>query len=352
MNRRDFLKTSVLASTIFFPIVSCKKDYNEWFIAVDGSPWFPETKGTIDDPLSFEGLRQNVLDRVQPGDTIYFREGYYRLVYDQPHRVLWEGLPGKPVRVKPYRGEKVILDGSINIAGNHQWWYGFENLDTRWLTRESQETGSNPTDIGPVYDGFIVDGDGTKIINCEIHDNRQGVRAIGDAYLTVENCRIWNNGWNAPDRGHGHGIYANVGPITIKNNWIGKGYSEWGVHVYGASTESLVCKKNKLENCMLYARSVRNLDMSNNEVKINIEDARRFVGFGVPLEGGEIVWDHNKYIDEREGTYNFTSGMTFEEWQNTWGFDLNSTYRRTNEVSRNNRKRGRAESRRLHRRTK
>lgn len=324
MNRRNFLKLSetLLANIICFPLIRNRK-VNEWFIAVDGGAWNVAT-GTINDPFSFDGLRQDPLGLVQPGDKIYLREGYYTTTTPMT-QTKWNGTKENPILIKPYKNEEVIIDGCVDLFGGYQHWDGFEMLNTRWITRESQQTGSNPTDIGEAWEAFNIDCTGVTISNCDIHDCRQGIRSIGDNELTVENCRIWNNGWNAPDRGHGHGIYWNGNGCMIRKNWIGKGYSEWGVCVYGNISDNVLCENNDLEECMILISTTKNAIVRNNTITMRIEDDTRFADYD-PISGDNIEWDHNIYRDYRNGAYNFTYGMTFSQWKETFGFDFHSQY--------------------------
>jgi hypothetical protein len=83
--------------------------------------------------------------------------------------------------------------------------------------------------------GVSVFGPGVKLINMVVHDTRQGVglwTSAGDteAYGNL----IYNNRWDGPDRGHGHGIYAqNQAPnrMRIADNSVFQQFG-WGVHAY------------------------------------------------------------------------------------------------------------------------
>ena len=87
--------------------------------------------------------------------------------------------------------------------------------------------------------GVGVWGPGTKIINLVIHDTGQGlaptsVATNSEYYGNI----IYYNGWSAPDRGHGHAIYAqnyDGGSKLIKHNIMFDQFS-YNLHAYGSST--------------------------------------------------------------------------------------------------------------------
>ena len=73
------------------------------------------------------------------------------------------------------------------------------------------------------------------MINMVVHDTSQGVltgeSATGRPHLRT---LFYYNGYDAPDRGHGHGIYAqNLGSTTkqIYDNIIFQQFG-WGIHAY------------------------------------------------------------------------------------------------------------------------
>ena len=60
-----------------------------------------------------------------------------------------------------------------------------------------------------------------------IHDTSQGISFWIDAVDSeVHGCLIYDNGWNAPDRGHGHCIYTQNkdGVKTISGNIMSAKY--------------------------------------------------------------------------------------------------------------------------------
>jgi PKD repeat protein len=82
-------------------------------------------------------------------------------------------------------------------------------------------------------------GVGVKIINMVIHNCGQGVGIWQDATNSeIYGNLIYYNGWNAPDRAHGHGIYSqNLAPSarTIRDNIFYANYT-YNIQLYAEST--------------------------------------------------------------------------------------------------------------------
>jgi hypothetical protein len=57
----------------------------------------------------------------------------------------------------------------------------------------------------------------------------------------VYGCLIYNNGWEAPDRGHGHGIYTQnaTGTKQVRDNILFGNLGGYAVHCYGSETATL-----------------------------------------------------------------------------------------------------------------
>ena len=190
--------------------------------------------GTLGNPWQL----QTALDHpavVQPGDTIWLRGGTYN---SPPYTGKLVGSSASPIIVRQYPGERAILDGNYNgnentltVKGSYAWYWGFEifNSDpTRWTN-----DGENPPRRG---EGIVQTGDGTRLINLIVHDTSQGVITSETATdARIYGCLLYYNGYDSPDRGHGHGIYAqNLGstPKQIYDNIIFEQFG-WGIHAYG-----------------------------------------------------------------------------------------------------------------------
>ncbi|MFN2570652.1 MAG: Ig-like domain-containing protein [Gemmatimonadales bacterium] len=165
---------------------------------------------------------------IHGGDTLWIRGGTYHGNY----RSTLTGTASAPVVVRQYPGERAIIDGggytpsTWYVAGQYSEFWGFEltnSTTNRVLT--STERRSN------VIANYASH---TKYINLVVHDG--GVAFYNESpYLDVEivGCVIYNEGWQGPDRGHGHAIYlrSNTGPVTARDNILFNQFG-YGVHVF------------------------------------------------------------------------------------------------------------------------
>jgi HK97 gp10 family phage protein len=71
-------------------------------------------------PADAQALRtvQAGVNRLQPGDTLCLRGGVYRETVTFPR----SGAPGRPITLKPFRGEQPVLSGCDPVSG----WTGHE----------------------------------------------------------------------------------------------------------------------------------------------------------------------------------------------------------------------------------
>ncbi len=202
----------------------------------------PDAAGTETDPLDLATALAGS-ELIRAGDTLWLMEGKY--IGNFTSRL--GGAEGRPIQVKPYPGKRVILESPPLAKGENsastlfidsQWvdYYGLEIM-SRAGDRISEESTSNPTDIslqGGVTVGAYHNSSNTKIINFIVHDTRGGLSSFSastdsELYGNI----IYNNGWTAPDRGHGHAIYTqNTGGYKkLTSNIIFFGFGT-GIHAY------------------------------------------------------------------------------------------------------------------------
>ncbi|HEX5444052.1 MAG TPA: right-handed parallel beta-helix repeat-containing protein [Pirellulales bacterium] len=219
-----------------------------WYASPTGLASNP---GTLASPWDIASALKNTT-QIQPGDTLLLRGGTYacadRSVSSKGFGINLQGSVSAPIVVKPYNNEHVIIDGGLHTYAGQ----GFdpkniviEGLDilvseNLTQTRTSTHAGSDaPADLIRPWGGIdLLDGQNISIINNTIHDNMQGIgvwRGVQGA-LVYGNL-IYDNGWNAPDRGHGHGIYTqNNGPTTdtIADNIFVGNYDN-AINAYGST---------------------------------------------------------------------------------------------------------------------
>lgn len=171
---------------------------------------------------------------VTPGATIWLHDGMYL----GPFSSSLTGEAANPITVRGYPGERAVLDSvstpsaeALTVNGAHSIFQDLE-VTNSFITRVITSTGSNPADARGAGVGMYAAG--VKLINLVIHDTGQGVgnwspASDGEVY----GCIIFYNGWDAPDRGHGHGIYAQnqTGKKYLTDNVIFRQFS-YGIHGY------------------------------------------------------------------------------------------------------------------------
>lgn len=215
----------------------------EWFVSPSGSasgdgseasPWDLQT--ALDHPSA-----------VQPGDTIWLFGGTYAGTFTSG----LNGTSEAPIVVRQRAGERATIDGGdsdgagiLSVGGSYTWYWGFE-ITSSDPNRTTTETGSSPSDIGrgtgvqtTQYGGDAL---GVKFINLVVHDTSQGLSFWSNSIDSeIYGCLIYYNGWDAPDRGHGHGIYTQneTGTKTLRDNIIFDQFS-FGIHAYGSDNAFL-----------------------------------------------------------------------------------------------------------------
>jgi hypothetical protein len=173
----------------------------------------------------------------RPGDTIWLHGGIYSGTFES----VLTGTPGAVIVVRQFPGERATIDSSpsskdaLLALGGWTWYWDFEvtNSDPN---RFSAQKGSWPDDLGR-GGGITARGPGLKFINLVVHDVAGGF-GIWDESVGTEayGNLVYYNGWYAPDRGHGHGIYTqNSSPSkrALRENIIFSQFSH-GIHAYGS----------------------------------------------------------------------------------------------------------------------
>jgi hypothetical protein len=198
-----------------------------------------ENAGTQESPWDLSSALAG-RQKVSPGDVIWVRGGVYKGEFS----VKLVGQEGSPIHVRPYAGERAtILDSGVTVVepASYVWLWDLEIAGSVPVEkRETKERGSSPSDL-PGSDGMsIYAGKGCKFINLVIHDNVRGGVGwwVGSTESEFHGCLIYNNGWRAPDRGHGHCIYVQnkEGIKTISSCIMSVPHDgSYTMHAYGSS---------------------------------------------------------------------------------------------------------------------
>jgi cysteine-rich repeat protein len=244
---------------------------------------------------------------VAPGDTIWLHQGVYRGSFES--RLAGTEVAAIVVRQAP--GERAVLDGGCSgrptlvIGGPYAWYRDFElvNADPHRTTKERGSFPRIPRGIA-VYTredpGASV---GVKMIDLVIHDTAEGIGVWKEAVgAEVYGNLIYYNGWEAPDRGHGHGIYAQNrdGTMRIVDNVLFDQFSH-GIHAYGS------------EQAYLNGLHVEgNVAFGNGSLSSGGSDRNVLVGGGRVAENPVIV-DNVTYFPfgtTGENNFGYSAGAT------------------------------------------
>ena len=198
--------------------------------------------GSLSDPWDLATALNSNARGVKGGDTIWLRGGWYAGTFTSS----LAGTANAPIVVRSFPGERATIDRSrgqpyidaLYVTGSYTWYWGFEitDLDSR---RTTLDVGSFPADL-PRWNGIYTTAPNNKFINLVVHDLANGVTVYAGENTEVSGSIIYFNGWEAPDRGHGHGIYTqnSSGTRLISDNVIFDQLSH-GFHAYGSGAAAL-----------------------------------------------------------------------------------------------------------------
>jgi hypothetical protein len=217
-----------------------------------------------------------------PGDTLWLLGGVYRGQFTSR----LQGSAGRPITIRPASGQRAIIDCRAEGKSNwdfmiHGAWCEFRDFEVTCSDRrrQTQSAGSAPGDIH--RGGISCRGSHIKLINLVIHDVSSGIGfwSQGEGG-EIYGCLIFNNGWMGPDRGHGHGIYAqsHLGTKIISDNVVFNQFGG-GIHCYGSSRAAL--NNIHLEGNICF----------NNGCQVAVERRTRGIlcGGGCPVRGARVV---------------------------------------------------------------
>jgi hypothetical protein len=246
----------------------------QWYVAPEGRA------GNSGDQQAPFGLREVLEGKtpVGPGDTVWVGDGVYRGPFVSNLR----GTEQAPIVVRAAASARAVIDGApssgaaLYIQGAWTTYWGLE------VTNSSPHApfGFSPTDTLTRGMGIEVRAPRTKLINNIVHDGGGGLGIWSDAeYAEAYGNLIYYNGFIAPDRGHGHGIYTQnrTGERLLADNVIFANYDH-GIHAYGSSEASL--DHITLEGNVSF----------NNGLGVGADGAERYAG-NILLGGGRAAVD-------------------------------------------------------------
>lgn len=238
-NKRSIGLAVICAACVLAARCGCAAD---WYAAADGKA---DNAGTKDSPWDLRSALEGK-QKVAPGDTLWLLPGTYkypdRKLGSAGYVVKLAGEKQRPIHVRALPRQRTTIDGGLSVQApaNWLWIWDLEIIVSENFTmpRRVEEPGSHPQSYNRPWGGLQIQaGQGCKFINLVIHDNAQGVSWwSGSTDGELYGCIIYDNGWSAPDRGHGHAIYTQNqhGIKTIAECIMTGGYS-YTMHAYGSA---------------------------------------------------------------------------------------------------------------------
>jgi len=269
----------------------------DWFVAPDGKN---SNAGTKDAPWDIAITLSGGQKKVQPGDTIWLKGGTYKVPWTKGkqsygYEVRLAGAPDKHIKIRPVTGERAIIDGGLNLpeTTTYVWIQDLEIMASEPRPDKVLGPANTANALPPESDislyrpwsGLnVYGGKDMKFINLIIHDNCQGsswwVASEGEMY----GCIIYNNGWQASDRGHGHCVYTqNKDGTKVISNCIMSSMFDgtYCVHAYGSANAYV--DNYVVEDNFIYEKGP--LLIGGGRPSKNVK-ALRNVCFNVPLKFG------------------------------------------------------------------
>ncbi|MCC7124234.1 MAG: right-handed parallel beta-helix repeat-containing protein [Acidobacteria bacterium] len=229
----------VQPSTVNLPARSTPRGPSDTdlYVSPDGHADAP---GTRDAPLTLAAALAGD-GPAQPGNTVWLREGTYRGAFVSAVR----GLPDAPIVFRQYPGERAIIDSrpfpdaALTVTGAWTTFWGFEitNSDPE---RQARESGPWPADLRR-GSGIFARGPHNAFINLVVHDLANGFGVWEESQdSVVYGNLVYYNGWEGPERAHGHGIYTQnrLGQRLVADNIVFRQFSH-GIHAFGSSAAHL-----------------------------------------------------------------------------------------------------------------
>ena len=280
--------------------------------------------GSISSPWSQSYAFSGAGGAIHAGDTVYFRGG----VYPNPTSgqdngnsttgfvafpvTVSTGTSSAPVIFRAYPGEQPVLDGMdtkqediVQFRSPNVWLWGFEIMSSSLLRNSVTNTYGDWSFPDPhevprgACTGFASGATGgIKLINCILHDGEEGY-----ANTNWQSCMgaeiygslMFNNGWTGPDRHHGHNVYIQNQPGSVRKvtECIIWGASENNVQAYGSN-----------DNGQLVTR---NFTFTDDIIFETGEDGGNLLigGGGVPADGDVVT---NSSLYQNNGQFVFNLG--------------------------------------------
>jgi hypothetical protein len=156
------------------------KTGKSFYVAVDGKA---SHDGTVDSPWDIESALGGG-HAIPPGSTVYLKGGTYRHAdrrWESPgFAIELAGAPGQPVHIRPVPGQRVTLDGKVEVkpGARHLWVWELEITvsETAGWNRRVTAGGLKADGADDLPQGGlnIVGGADSKFIHLVVHDMNNG----------------------------------------------------------------------------------------------------------------------------------------------------------------------------------
>jgi len=219
------------------------RSYTGEWARIDGNAYVSLVKSVSPSDTSFQ---VSDASPIHPGSVLRINNEdiYVRAVNGTTLAMVrsWNGTPAGTHAAGSSIGFK---DNIVVIGGKYTTYRDFEVMSSDPV-RTTPDAGSAPSDITRGA-GIVVTAPATKLINLVVHDAADGF-FLGEQAVDLEvyGCISYNNGWQGPDRGHGHGLYIQnltgvkkISDVISFNNFatgmkvFGRGASAVGVDFFG-----------------------------------------------------------------------------------------------------------------------
>jgi hypothetical protein len=244
----SFASTSLSPVNLFKSAKGIDENVNYFYASATGGV---NSHATSADKAELQSIFSSGL--MQPGVTVEVTNAGGSYQPSAEYTVSSQGASGNPITIKATPGARVTVDAvnfpsgtgvaraDIHLTSTSAYVrvQGLELTNTRTSSRISTQSGSNPTDIG-LNEGLVNHGQHNEIVNNFLHDNwGDGISDESTSTDTIVYGNvIFNNGWQGPDRGHGHGIYTQNTAPSVKldaENIIFNNFG-YGIHAFTTST--------------------------------------------------------------------------------------------------------------------
>ncbi|MCU1257159.1 MAG: hypothetical protein JWO80_44 [Bryobacterales bacterium] len=284
----------------------------DFYVAPNGKP---AASGDKSDPWDL-ATALNQPPAVHAGDVIWMLDGIYG---DAGGKTQFTsqltGTPDNPVMLRQLPGGHATINGGLIVNGSDAWYWGFEVMSTLTVrTGDQYDRGDG------ALDGVFVNGPRTRFINMVVHDTREGFGFWTPSQDSeIYGCIVFHNGWQAPDRGHGHGIYTQNqnGTKHLGDNIVFNQFG-LGIQAYGSAqafVQGYLVDHNVVFNNGVISRDGRTdnilFGFSGSVSRVRIDSNYTYQTPGADIGDSQVGWSSSAVNKDVTVTGNYWIGGYF-----------------------------------------